>query len=131
TVHNAAVNGVGSLVTVYPGLGLAPVLAMTPRPRVRAIVSNPPYVTSTEMKNLPVEIARHEPRLALDGGSDGLDVIRKLVAQAGEVLLSGGLLAMEIGAGQGNAMRALFAASGWRESRIEQDLAGRDRYALA
>jgi release factor glutamine methyltransferase len=90
------------------------------------VVSNPPYVTSAEMKTLAPEVAR-EPRLALDGGKDGLDVIRRLVAGVRPFLLPGGVLALEHGWEQGEAVRALLAAAGFVEVATTRDLGDRDR----
>lgn len=131
TRDNAASLGVGEAVTVLAGSLLEPLDGLSPRPRVRAVVSNPPYVTTAEMSGLAPDIARHEPALALEAGADGLDVVRALVRDAAGWLLPGGMLAMEIGAGQGGAVRSLLTEAGWSGVRVEADLAGRDRYALA
>ena len=64
------------------------------------IVSNPPYIKRGELKNLDEDIKNFEPLLALDGGNDGLDVIRKVIYKAKEILKINGLLALEIGNGQ-------------------------------
>lgn len=131
TRDNAAAHGVGELVQALGGSLLEPVRSLRPRPAVRVVVSNPPYVTAEEMRALPDDIARHEPVLALAAGEDGLDVVRRLIGEAADVLEPGGLLAMEIGAGQGAAVLGLLEPGGWRRGRVEPDLAGRDRYALA
>jgi release factor glutamine methyltransferase len=90
------------------------------------IAANLPYITGDELGTLAV--ARHEPRLALDGGPDGLDLIRRLLDQAPRVLAAGGLLLLEIGAGQGERVRALaeMAFPGARV-HIAPDYAGHDR----
>ena len=84
--------------------------------RSRVIVSNPPYIPTGELAALPPEV-RTEPRLALDGGADGLDVIRRLVADAPPLLAAGGALVLEVGAGQAPAVAALFAADGRYQPR--------------
>ncbi len=71
------------------------------------VVSNPPYVPSEEISGLPYEISMYEPRLALDGGKDGLDVIRKILLDAYKVLKPDGNLAIEIGFGQGESVRVI------------------------
>jgi len=126
--QNADAAAVGPLVQVVPGCLLEPVQAGL---RLDAVVCNPPYVRRDEMPGLAPDITRHEPELALVAGEDGLGVIRTLVGQAASRLAAGGLLAMEIGAGQGAAAAACLAEGPWDAVRCEQDLAGRDRYILA
>jgi release factor glutamine methyltransferase len=102
------------------------------RGELAAVASNPPYVARAERKILPPEVRDHEPELALFAPGHGLATIRRLVRRAARLLRPGGLLALEIGEGQGPAVRALLTRrNGWRHARIERDLAGRDRYALA
>lgn len=96
------------------------------------VVSNPPYVAEAEMVSLQPEVAEWEPREALVGGPDGLMVIRSIVADAGRYVAAGGLLALEIGAGQvGPVMAAVEGAGGYDEVRVRRDLAGRERVVLA
>jgi release factor glutamine methyltransferase len=90
------------------------------------IVSNPPYVESSETDRL-LSLGWSEPRLALDGGSDGLDVVRRLIVQAADRLAPGGALAVEADAAQADAVAELFRASRFVCIRIERDLAGRPR----
>jgi release factor glutamine methyltransferase len=90
------------------------------------IVSNPPYIPSAEIAGLSPEV-RSEPRLALDGGDDGLALVRKLVAQAAPVLFPGGVLAMEIGAGQAGDAAALLTQAGYVDVGTRKDLAGIER----
>jgi release factor glutamine methyltransferase len=100
--------------------------------RFDVVVSNPPYLTDEEMAELPAQIAEHEPADALAGGRDGLDVVREIVDRAGAYLRPGGALFLEIGAGQGEAVRELLGASGgWSEVEVERDLAGRERFVRA
>jgi release factor glutamine methyltransferase len=98
------------------------------RGRIDVIVSNPPYVATTDP--LPDEVAAWEPTGALLAGADGLDDVRRIVGDAPEWLADGGLLIVEIGEQQGGPARALAETSGFSEVRILPDLAGRDR-ALA
>jgi release factor glutamine methyltransferase len=123
---NAEALGVDGRVTFFEGDLLAPVPAEA---RFDVIVSNPPYVKSGEIAGLQREV-QQEPRLALDGGADGLDVIRRLVPAALARLKPGGLLALEIGEDQGAALRDIFARAGARDVTIEKDLAQHERLAL-
>ena len=97
-----------------------------------AVVSNPPYVSAPDLAGLQPEVRDHEPLLALTGGLDGLDVIRRLVPDAAAVLRPGGWLLFEFGFGQAGGVRAIIAA----EPRLElvalkPDLAGIPRVAVA
>jgi release factor glutamine methyltransferase len=87
------------------------------------VVSNPPYVRDADWPGLAPEITLYEPEEALLGGPDGLDVTRRLVPAAAEVLRPGGLLAMEVGQGQSRAVEALFERSGLRLLETQRDLA--------
>lgn len=95
---------------------------------VNLIVSNPPYVSRAELAAAMPEVNVYEPRLALDGGEDGLEVVRRLLAQAGGKLKPGGALLVEIGSTQGPAVRHLaqlhFSGA---IIQIKKDLAGLDR----
>jgi release factor glutamine methyltransferase len=96
------------------------------------IVSNPPYVCRTEIAALAPEVSRWEPRLALDGGADGLDFYRRIAALAFERLSSGGALLVEIGDGAGETVKQIFQdAADWRGISISNDYAGRQRVMKA
>jgi release factor glutamine methyltransferase len=92
------------------------------------VVANLPYIPTDEWEKLPREIKEHEPRRGLDGGSDGLEAIRRLLEQAPRHLANNGLLLAEIGERQGQAARHL-AESAFQKACVEirRDLAGRDR----
>jgi len=94
-----------------------------------AVVSNPPYIRSREIADLSPEV-RADPRLALDGGKDGLDAIRTLVRQAIVVLKPGGWLLLEHGHDQGAATREL-CAEGWTDVATLPDLSGAERFLAA
>ena len=94
------------------------------------IVSNPPYIVRNVISTLDTEVKDHEPVLALDGGEDGLDFYRKIVADAHRHLVPGGLLAFEIGYDQGQALTVLLKKAGYHNIEILKDLAGLDRVAL-
>ncbi len=95
------------------------------------IAANPPYITSEALTRLQPEVRDHEPRLALDGGADGLDAYRRLVVGARHVAAAGATLALEVGAGQSAAVRALAAEAGWRDISAGRDLAGHERVVTA
>lgn len=96
------------------------------------VVSNPPYVPAAEIDRLEPEVARFDPRGALDGGPDGLDALRVVARGAAAHLAPGGFAAVEFGAGQEAEVAALFAAAdAYQEVRIVNDYSGRPRAALA
>ena len=91
------------------------------------IVSNPPYIPTEEIETLSPEVRDHDPRLALDGGSDGLDIYRRIVSECGDVLNTGGRLYMEIGFDQAVAVGAFMKEADFRDIEVVKDLAGKDR----
>lgn len=96
--------------------------------RARVITANLPYVTTEEIEALPPEIQAHEPRMALDGGRDGLALVRRLLGQLPAHLRAGGAAFFEIGASQGPAaLRAAADLLPWARATLDKDLAGRDR----
>lgn len=95
------------------------------------LVSNPPYIPTSVMGNLPHEVADYEPALALDGGEDGLDIFRRLVNAAPHMLKPGGLLACELYEGHLDQAASLCRAAGMREIRVVNDLTNRPRIILA
>ncbi|MHA6289030.1 peptide chain release factor N(5)-glutamine methyltransferase [Maricaulis sp. CAU 1757] len=95
------------------------------------VVSNPPYIATRVLAGLEPEVRDHEPAMALDGGADGLDAYRILLADMGRVLVPGGLVALEIGYDQAKAVSALAAQSGLQDVEVCRDLAGNDRVVLA
>ena len=97
---------------------------------VDVLVSNPPYIPSQTVDGLERHIRDHEPRLALDGGLDGLRVYRALLLDAVMVLKAGGGVFFEIGDDQGPALRTLLEEHGFSEVAIHRDYAGRDRFAV-
>jgi release factor glutamine methyltransferase len=98
----------------------------------QAVVSNPPYVSRDQLQDLPPEIRLHEPFLALDGGPDGLEVIRRVVAEAPRFLCQDGILALEMGAGQAPAVKGLLAATkAFGQPRVVEDYAGIERVVMA
>lgn len=95
---------------------------------VDMITCNPPYISSARVEGMPIEISRHEPRLAFDGGPFGVKIIRKLIATAPQLLKPGGWLLMEIGLGQGAGVaRILSADPQYDEIHTHNDAAGQIR----
>lgn len=100
--------------------------------RFDVIVSNPPYVADDERAGLPRDVVDHEPASALFAGADGVAVIAAIIAGAADRLESGGLLALEIGEGQAAAVLELLSQDArYAGPRVQRDLAGRERMALA
>ena len=102
-----------------------------PTGSVDAIVANLPYIPAAEMATLATCVREHEPRQALDGGADGLDIIRAVAHDAVMVLRPGGWLFLEIGDGQGPAVQDLLESLGLTEVAILPDLAKKTRFARA
>jgi len=96
---------------------------------VDILVSNPPYIASSVVDTLEPHILHHEPRLALDGGPDGLEVYRALLLDAVMVLKTNGALFLEIGDDQGPALREMLEEFGFSNITIHRDYAGKDRFA--
>ena len=94
------------------------------------LVSNPPYVPSAELACVMPEV-RREPQLALDGGPDGLALARRLVRDAGRLLRPGGVLLLEVGAGQARPVSELLEVSGGCLLEVRRDLAGHERVVVA
>ncbi len=124
--ENAELNGVADRITLIESNWFAGVSGA-----FDVIVSNPPYVETGAVDGLAVEVREHEPRVALDGGADGIEEIRAVVSGAGAHLAPGGRLLLEIGHGQGERVCALLAQAGLADAAIEPDLAGLERFALA
>ncbi|TCK45492.1 release factor glutamine methyltransferase [Leucobacter luti] len=97
---------------------------------VDVLISNPPYVPADMVPRDP-EVRDHDPALALYGGADGLDVVRIISRQARNLVKPGGLLVLEHAELQGDAIRSLLAADGWRAAATHPDLTGRDRATTA
>jgi len=94
------------------------------------VVSNPPYIPLGAIPRDP-EVRLHDPEAALYGGEDGLDVVRAVSIRAAALLRPGGTLVLEHGELQGDAIRELLAADGWRAAATHRDLLGRDRTTTA
>ena len=120
-----------SRITLMQGSLLAPLDALAPH-ALDLIVANPPYVTSREMDGLPEDVRGYEPRLALHGGEDGLECHRALIEQAPKYLNEGGMIALEIGAGQSAAVTRLMTdRRAYGNVEIVKDYNGLDRIVSA
>lgn len=121
--ENALRHGVVFSMRVVEGNLFAPLGAE----RYELITANPPYVPSAELAELAPDIRDFEPKIALDGGNDGLDVLRALVAGAGPHLEPGAILAVEVGHDQASRVCELFELASFREIGVRRDYGGRDR----
>lgn len=100
--------------------------------QITGMISNPPYIPSSQIAQLQPEVANHEPRLALDGGEDGLNDIRYLIKTAPEYLVSGGIWLIELMVGQADLVVALLKQQGeYKDIKVFRDLAGIERFVLA
>ncbi len=128
TARKNAGNLVQTLLHFFQGSWFDP---LQKQPFFHLIVSNPPYVSTGDLEGLAPEIRDHEPRLALDGGLDGLDSIREILARAPGYLRPGGMLVMEMGSDQKPGVAAIAGASPEYDSiEFIKDLAGHDRLAV-
>ncbi len=126
--QNAQSHGVAQRLDLVEGSWFAP---LAPQQKFDAIVSNPPYIVSAVVDTLAVEVRDFDPRLALDGGPDGLAPYRVIAAEAGQWLQRGGMVVLEIGYDQGDAVRQMMEEAGFDDVRVEQDLNGLDRMVVA
>jgi len=125
-VAKANVASAGVQVVLHRGDLFDPVPADL-RGKVDLVISNPPYIATTDYAALPDEVRDHEPAIALFAGRDGMSVLRRIIATAPAWLAPGGVLACEIGADQGAALQELAAGL---NARIIEDLSGRDRFLI-
>jgi release factor glutamine methyltransferase len=129
---NAIRLGVQSRINFEQSNWLSSSLFEPLRHRVAVIVSNPPYIPSSDVLELQPEVVNHEPHLALDGGVDGLNSIKELVDTGAEYLEPGGMLLMEMMFGQGDAIVDLLLKQGcYQQIEVIKDLAGIDRFVIA
>jgi release factor glutamine methyltransferase len=125
--ENGRAAGVSDRIDFLEGDLLEP-LPPDARGTLDVIVSNPPYVPTAEIDALPAEISRYEPRGALDGGADGLSVLRRIIEAAPDFLRPGGLLALEIGEAQADAVSTMMKDR-FDQITVLRDLSGLDRVA--
>lgn len=122
--ENTIANQVADRVVLHHGDGFA---ALPAALRFDLIVSNPPYIPGAEIATLEPEVRDHDPRLALDGGVDGLDFYRRLATQAAPWLRQDGCLMIEFGDGQAPALAEIFGRHNWVVAATEPDYSGRER----
>lgn len=128
--ENAQNLGLSSKIQFYEGSWWTPLEKL--KGKVSGLISNPPYIPTKILSQLQPEVRYHEPYLALDGGKDGLEVIRYLVDSAPNYLQSGGIWLIEMMAGQGKSVvKLLKDSSDYHSIEILSDLAGMQRFALA
>ena len=101
--------------------------ALSPGTRLDLLLSNPPYIPTTEIGTLQPEVRDYDPQIALDGGEDGLDCYRYLAVEAADLLNPEARLMVEIGDGQAPAIRALFEAQNWVVESLAEDYNQRPR----
>ena len=94
------------------------------------IISNPPYIETKVIDSLKEDIKKHEPKLALDGGEDGLDFYRAIIEQSKSYISPEGFIAFEIGYNQAEAVKKIFVENGYPNVTIAKDLAGFDRVVI-
>jgi release factor glutamine methyltransferase len=129
-VSNAQKYDLADRIQFYQGFWWQPLTTL--RGKIAGMVSNPPYIPSSDLPGLQPEVAHHEPRLALDGGEDGLTAIRYLINTAPAYLQSQGLWLIEMMAGQAPQVETLLREQGSYDAiQIFKDLAGIERFALA
>ena len=119
---NAKKFGVDDRINFFCGNLLEPLAGK----KFDAIISNPPYIPTADLKNLQAEV-KTEPVTALDGGADGLNFYRQIISAAPAFLNCGGFLAFEIGSTQAEDVKKIFAENNFSDIEIFQDLAGLDR----
>lgn len=126
--RNVAKHGLTERIDVRAGNLLEP---LKPGESPDFILSNPPYVPTSEILKLERDVRDHEPHSALDGGPDGLEIVRKLVDQAAIKLKSGGKLLIEIGFDQGETVRSSYSAdANWKSVELRKDLGGIPRVVV-
>ena len=94
------------------------------------IISNPPYIETKVIDSLKEDIKKHEPKLALDGGEDGLDFYRAIIEQSKSYISPEGFIAFEIGYNQAEAVKKIFVKNGYPNVTVAKDLAGFDRVVI-
>ncbi len=125
--RNAVQQGVDARVRVLLGDGIA---ALPGGQGFDLVMSNPPYIPTGELGGLEPEVRDHEPKVALDGGGDGLEFYRRLVVEMAPRVRPGGVVLLEFGDGQGDAVGTILAGAGWVIGEMHRDHTGRERFLL-
>lgn len=126
---NAGALGLAARVRLARGDGLDPVRALGVA--VDLVIANPPYLPSGIIGSLPREVSRYEPILALDGGTDGMALSRRIIADSGRALRPGGRILLEIGEDQADPLASVMGAAGFVGIECRRDLRGVERYVGA
>ena len=126
--ENAARNNVTERIEFLQGDGFA---ALPTKSQFDLIISNPPYIPSAEIETLQPEVRDFDPRIALDGGADGLEFYRLIASQAGAFLKPGGKVMVEFGDGQAEAVRKVFETEKWIVEAVQEDYSHRARILIA
>lgn len=125
--RNAASNGVHDRIRFVQG----DLLQDFPPASADVVVANPPYIPSNDVDTLQPEVRNYEPRLALDGGSDGFALLHRLMDRAATVLKQDGWLGVEVGMGQAESLATRLRQDGWTNVETVKDLAGIERVVTA
>jgi release factor glutamine methyltransferase len=126
--ENAARNKVSERIDFLLGDGFA---TITTDSKFDLIISNPPYIPSTEIETLQPEVRDFDPRAALDGGADGLDFFRRIAAEAKPFLKPDGKTMLEFGDGHADAIRKIFEDEKWIVEAVKDDYSQRARILIA
>ncbi len=127
---NAQQNNLANRIQFHQGSWLDPLSIL--KGQLAAIISNPPYIPTQTVLTLQPEVEKHEPHLALDGGTDGLDSIRQIITQGALYLQPNGLWLIELMAGQARAVKTLLInQNSYTNIQIHQDLSGIQRFVSA
>jgi release factor glutamine methyltransferase len=126
--QNAAKHAVDSRIEFFAGDGFA---ALPVDSKFDLIISNPPYIPAADIAALDPEVRNHDPRLALDGGVDGLDFYRRLAREAAPFLRPGGRIMVEFGDAQETAVAALFESEKWIVESVKPDYNRKPRILAA
>ncbi len=124
---NAAAQPQPTAIHFHLGDGFS---ALVPGLQFDLIVSNPPYIPTAEVETLDPEVKDHDPRMALDGGADGLDFYRRLAAESAAWLPPSGWMLVELGDGQAADATRLFAERQWQIESVEKDLSDGERVLI-
>lgn len=121
---NARLNGADARIQFHSGDGFD---ALPQNLRFDLIVSNPPYIPTQEIESLQPEVRDYDPRIALDGGMNGLDFFRRFAAEAGVRLRDGGRMMLEFGDGQAEQLQRIFVEHNWVVENTRRDYSDRPR----
>lgn len=126
--RNIECHGRSDHIELRRGDGIDPLRSETPSGGFDLIVSNPPYIADATWSTLDVNVRDHEPSMALRGGTDGLDCIKRIIAEAGDVLADDGLFVLEFGDDQASSVQTLAESLG--AAKIVRDVFGDDRIVV-